>query len=168
MRGILFRPLHARPSRRLAHRESITALLTMFLLIRCLLLVILRDGDTMLKGIQRVMPLPPDGKQRLFSMVAEASQATIEGTLTLALLQGALGGLAFAVLGIQGKDDQPTELSRTDRETADPRNRTATGAAEASIADSCLPFWPHGRTRVYTADQAPMPAWHHPPDRATS
>lgn len=50
----------------------------------------------------RAVPLPTNQKQLLFKKFADVSIATLKGTFIVGLVQGALGGLIFAVLGING------------------------------------------------------------------
>jgi predicted PurR-regulated permease PerM len=82
--------------------QNAATFVLMFALMLYLLFFILRDSDRMVDEIKRVMPLPAEHKARLFSKLAEVSRATVKGTLIVGLVQGGLGGLAFAVLGIQG------------------------------------------------------------------
>jgi predicted PurR-regulated permease PerM len=73
-----------------------------FFLMVYLLYFILRDGDEMYRKLFAVIPLPSDQKQRLFAKFAEVSIATLKGTLVVGVTQGALGGLIFFLLGING------------------------------------------------------------------
>lgn len=82
--------------------QNAATFVLMFALMLYLLFFVLRDSDLMVAEIKRVMPLPAEHKARLFSKLAEVSRATVKGTLIVGLVQGGLGGLAFAVLGIQG------------------------------------------------------------------
>ncbi len=66
-----------------------------------LLFFLLRDGEALAGRIKRAMPLRPDLRESLAARFTTVIRATIKGTLVVALVQGALGGLAFWVLGIQ-------------------------------------------------------------------
>jgi len=59
-----------------------------------------RDWERMLDGIVRALPLGDERERRLFAKFAEVSRATIKGTLVVAVVQGAIGGALFAVVGI--------------------------------------------------------------------
>jgi predicted PurR-regulated permease PerM len=72
----------------------------MFCLMLYLLFFFLRDGMRLVRALMRVLPLGDEREQRLFIRFAEVSRATIKGTLVIALVQGALGGLIFWLLGI--------------------------------------------------------------------
>lgn len=82
--------------------QNVTTFIVMFFLMLYLLFFVLRDGDTMLRFIHDAVPLPDELEKRLFVKFAEVARATIKGTLLIGLLQGFLGGLIFAILGIQG------------------------------------------------------------------
>jgi predicted PurR-regulated permease PerM len=82
--------------------QNVATFIVMFFLMLYLLFFILRDGDTIMNHVYRAAPLPDELERRLFLKFAEVSRATIKGTLIVGIVQGFLGGLIFAVLGIQG------------------------------------------------------------------
>lgn len=82
--------------------QNVASFVVMFFLMLYLLFFILRDGDVILQHLHRAIPMPYEQEQRLFRKFAEVSRATIKGTLVVGLVQGFLGGLIFAVLGIKG------------------------------------------------------------------
>lgn len=63
---------------------------------------LLRDGERLVELMVRALPLGDDRERQLFDKFAEVARATIKGNLVIALIQGALGALAFWVLGIDG------------------------------------------------------------------
>ena len=65
-----------------------------------LLFFLLRDGSSLSKRIQDAVPLPLKQERGLFRKFAAVVRATIKGSILVALLQGALGGLIFWVLGL--------------------------------------------------------------------
>jgi predicted PurR-regulated permease PerM len=67
-----------------------------------LLFFFIKDGDRLMGVISRALPLPAARQERLFARFAEVSRATIKGTLIIGAIQGTLGGLMFALLGIRG------------------------------------------------------------------
>lgn len=67
-----------------------------------LLFFLLRGGDELLARIQGVLPLAPMVQQRLFSNFGAAIRSTVKGNVVVAAIQGALGGVAFMMLGIPG------------------------------------------------------------------
>ena len=66
-----------------------------------LLFFLLRDGSELSRQIKRGMPLPDDLQQTLFSKFTNVIRATIKGSVVVAIVQGALGGLIFWFLGIK-------------------------------------------------------------------
>jgi predicted PurR-regulated permease PerM len=60
----------------------------------------LTDGPTLIKTITGYFPLSQGDKEKMTQVGLSVSRATIKGTLVIALIQGALGGLGFAVAGI--------------------------------------------------------------------
>jgi predicted PurR-regulated permease PerM len=60
-----------------------------------LLFFFLRDRDRMLDGVRRMLPLSDEESRGVFKCVADTILAVIYGTLAVALVQGALGGLMF-------------------------------------------------------------------------
>jgi predicted PurR-regulated permease PerM len=65
-----------------------------------LLFFLLREGGELFKRIQDAIPLPPDQKRALFSKFTTVIRATIKGSILVAAVQGALGGLIFWLLGL--------------------------------------------------------------------
>ena len=63
---------------------------------------LLRDGDRLVVIIRNAIPLSAGRKQLLFNKFVEVTRATIKGNLLVAIVQGALGGLIFWILGISG------------------------------------------------------------------
>lgn len=82
--------------------QNAASFIVMFFLMLYLLFFILRDGDKMLQTLHAAIPLPDDQERKLFSKFASVARATIKGTMIVGLVQGFLGGLMFAILGIQG------------------------------------------------------------------
>lgn len=71
-----------------------------FFLMSYLLFFFLRDGRRILDGIVHALPLGDERERHLLARFAEVSRATIKGTFVVGVVQGAIGGAAFAVLGI--------------------------------------------------------------------
>lgn len=61
-----------------------------------------RDGERLTRGIARSIPLQPQHTQRVMTQFATVVRATVKGNIVVALVQGALGGMAFFVLGVPG------------------------------------------------------------------
>jgi predicted PurR-regulated permease PerM len=61
---------------------------------------LLRDGRALVDALVRAMPLGDDRERMLFRKFAEVARATVKGNLVVAIVQGALGGLIFWILGL--------------------------------------------------------------------
>ncbi|MDF3034858.1 MAG: family transporter [Paucimonas sp.] len=67
-----------------------------------LLFYLLRDGAALSKEVEQAIPLSPEHKRHLIRKFATVIRATVRGNIVVACIQGALGGMIFATLGIQG------------------------------------------------------------------
>jgi predicted PurR-regulated permease PerM len=65
-----------------------------------LLFFLLRDGSALAERIKEAIPLHTHQKSALFSTFATIVRATVKGGILVAIAQGALGGIAFWLLGI--------------------------------------------------------------------
>ena len=63
---------------------------------------LLRDGESLARAMRNAVPLAPEHKKELISKFTTVIRATVKGNLLVAVIQGALGGLAFWVLGVGG------------------------------------------------------------------
>lgn len=61
---------------------------------------LLIDGDKLLKRILYYLPLDDQDEQLLLNRFTSVTRATIKGTVVIGVLQGALAGTAFAVVGL--------------------------------------------------------------------
>ena len=63
---------------------------------------LLRDGRKLIELLIRALPLGDERERLLFAKFAEVTRATVKGNLLIAIIQGALGGIIFWILGIGG------------------------------------------------------------------
>lgn len=87
-------------SRAVAIGQDTVRVLVFFFLMLYLLFFFLRDGEKLLDGLVRALPLGDARERHLLDRFATVSRATIKGTLLVGAAQGAIGGIAFAILGI--------------------------------------------------------------------
>src|SRR5215813_8979171 len=80
--------------------QDVLRLSVMFALMLYLLFFFLRDGPQIVTTILYTLPLGNTRARRLFAHFATVSRATLKGTLIVALVQGLLGGILFAIVGI--------------------------------------------------------------------
>lgn len=60
-----------------------------------------KDGDSIIKKIMDLSPLPSSQEKQIFEKFNVMTVATIKGTLIIALIQGILMGLVFWIAGVQ-------------------------------------------------------------------
>ncbi len=61
---------------------------------------LLRDGRRLVELLVQALPLGDERERMLFQKFAEVTRATVKGNLVVAMVQGALGGIIFWILGI--------------------------------------------------------------------
>ncbi len=71
-----------------------------FFLMLYLLFFFLKDGETILNRLVHALPLGDNRERKLIARFEEVSRATIKGSLVIGIVQGAIGGVSFALLGI--------------------------------------------------------------------
>lgn len=79
---------------------TIGLVLSLFVMLY-LLFFLLRDGAGLAGRIKAAVPLRPEMRESLALRFATVIRATIKGTVVVAVVQGALGGLILWALGIQ-------------------------------------------------------------------
>ncbi|NDZ15768.1 AI-2E family transporter [Variovorax sp. WS11] len=76
--------------------------LVSFALMLYMLYFFLRDGAALSKTVREALPMARPHTHFLLNKFTNVIRATIKGNVAVAAVQGALGGLAFWVLGVQG------------------------------------------------------------------
>jgi len=89
-------------SRTLTIGQNTFQFLVRFVVMLYLLYFLLRDGSDLTALLRRSIPLGQAHTRYLLDKFTTVVRATVKGNILIALLQGLLGGIAFAVLGIQG------------------------------------------------------------------
>ena len=89
-------------TRALAIGQNTLMLLVNLGIMLYLLFFFLRDGRDLAQTIRRAVPMQRQHTDFLLSKFATVVRATVKGTVVVALVQGMLGGMAFAFLGIHG------------------------------------------------------------------
>ena len=59
-----------------------------------------RDGERLREVLIRALPLGDPRERRLLTKFAAVTRATVKGTFVIAAIQGTIGGIAFAALGL--------------------------------------------------------------------
>jgi predicted PurR-regulated permease PerM len=71
-----------------------------FLLVLFSMYFLFRDGDKLVHLMKRITPLEPDQIGYIYSYLKEVIEGTMYGGVVMALIQGSLGGILFALMGI--------------------------------------------------------------------
>jgi predicted PurR-regulated permease PerM len=88
--------------RTLIFGQNVLMVTVLFVLMLYFLFFFFRDGERIMSGAVRALPMGDERERRLFAKFAQVSRATVKGTLIVAIVQGALGGILFALVGIEG------------------------------------------------------------------
>lgn len=67
-----------------------------------LLFFLFRDGAALGVTIRKAIPLSDDYSRKFVDKVADVVRATVKGNIIIAIVQGAIGGVSFWGLGIEG------------------------------------------------------------------
>lgn len=76
--------------------------LVSFTIMLYMLFFLLRDGDRLAGRVEQALPLNALHKRHLLGNLTTVIRATVKGNVVVAAVQGALGGLAFWFLGVEG------------------------------------------------------------------
>jgi len=71
-----------------------------FLLMIFFMFFLFRDGEALLEQIREVIPMSPEKKHITIRHLKNVIESTMYGGVVVALIQGALGGIMFAALGL--------------------------------------------------------------------
>jgi predicted PurR-regulated permease PerM len=85
----------------LALGQNAAQFAVMFGLMLYVLYFFIRDGKRLLNLLVRALPLGDAREHRLFERFVLVARATVKGTLVVAAVQGAIGGVLFWIVGIQ-------------------------------------------------------------------
>ena len=80
--------------------SDVLDLVVAFFLSMYLLFFLLQDGTSVARRLRDAIPLEPAVKTRLLERFLAMVRAAVKGNVLVAIAQGALGGLAFWVLGV--------------------------------------------------------------------
>jgi len=61
---------------------------------------LLKDGDDLVNHIKKLLPIHPKHREHIFQKLQNTTHAVVYGSLLVALIQGALGGLGFWAFGV--------------------------------------------------------------------
>jgi len=61
-----------------------------------------KDGKKLVEQLIYVLPIGDDKERQLIKRFQSVARATVKGSILIALIQGVLGGILFALLGVEG------------------------------------------------------------------
>jgi predicted PurR-regulated permease PerM len=82
--------------------KGVVGFLFSLVIMLAVLFFMIRDAPAFAGAVRRVLPFGAEQNERLFELVQHLVSASVTSTLAIAALQGLIGGLTFAVLGIPG------------------------------------------------------------------
>lgn len=80
--------------------KNVVVMLADLIIMLFALFFFFRDGDAIMARVRRVLPFDPAFRERGIAETGMLIRATITSSLTVALVQGAVGGVTFALLGL--------------------------------------------------------------------
>lgn len=81
--------------------KNVASFLFSLVITLLILFFFLRDGAAVGGVIDRTLPFPADQRRRLVKQTEDLVSASVIATLVIAIVQGTMGGLAFAGLGLR-------------------------------------------------------------------
>lgn len=79
---------------------SIPAFMLNFFIMIFVIYYLLKDGEPIVKRIKNILPLKESHKQHVFDRFHHITYAMFYGNISVAVLQGILGGIGFLILGV--------------------------------------------------------------------
>lgn len=79
---------------------SIPAFMLNFFIMIFVIYYLLKDGEPIAKRIKNILPLKESHKQHVFDRFHHITYAMFYGNISMAVLQGILGGIGFLILGV--------------------------------------------------------------------
>ena len=86
----------------LSFGQSTLEFIVAFFVMLYVLFFFLRDGDELMRKLREALPLSPARREALLSKFSVVVRASVKGNVVVAIVQGALGGLIFWIMGIHG------------------------------------------------------------------
>jgi predicted PurR-regulated permease PerM len=82
-------------------RGTLTLIVEFFMMLYAMFFFLM-DGRRYLDSILRYLPLHESEQNQMLQRFVSVTRATLKGTLLIGIVQGTLGGIMFAILGISG------------------------------------------------------------------
>jgi predicted PurR-regulated permease PerM len=82
-------------------RDTLTSVVHFFMMLYAMFFFLM-DGRRYLDTLVQYLPLRESEQNQMLARFVSVTRATLKGTLVIGVIQGALGGITFALLGISG------------------------------------------------------------------
>jgi len=82
--------------------QGVLGMLVQFAITLYVLFFFFRDGKKLVDSLIYVLPIGDKKERRLIERFQSVARATVKGSILIALIQGVLGGILFALLGVEG------------------------------------------------------------------
>ena len=82
--------------------QGVLGMLVQFTITLYVLFFFFRDGPKLVESMIYVLPIGDKKERRLIKRFQSVARATVKGSILIALIQGVLGGILFALLGVEG------------------------------------------------------------------
>lgn len=86
----------------LSFGQGILGILMQFTITLYVLFFFFRDGKNLVEQLIYVLPIGDNKERQLIQRFQSVARATVKGSILIALVQGVLGGILFALLGVEG------------------------------------------------------------------
>lgn len=80
--------------------SNIAATFFKFFLMLFIVFYLLKEGTTFLKWLEHISPLPSSYEKKIFNKFKDVSESAFFGSFLTAFIQGLLGGIGFAIVGL--------------------------------------------------------------------
>ncbi|MFP4565203.1 MAG: AI-2E family transporter [Spirochaetaceae bacterium] len=81
---------------------NLVDIVSKFFILVFLLFYLVRDGSHMVQSLRDFLPMRSIQKEAIFEKIRDVTRAVVFGTFAIALIQGVLGGIGLAIVGIPG------------------------------------------------------------------
>ncbi len=82
--------------------QGVLGILMQFTITLYVLFFFFRDGKELVEQMIYVLPIGDNKERQLIKRFQSVARATVKGSILIALVQGVLGGILFALLGVEG------------------------------------------------------------------
>lgn len=82
--------------------QGVLGIMVQFAITLYVLFFFFRDGKELVEQLIYVLPIGDKKERRLIKRFQSVARATVKGSILIALVQGVLGGILFALLGVEG------------------------------------------------------------------